>query len=44
MLFHASVDIDIPENIDTGDYHFMVRLTDKAGWQQLKGISLKIVE
>lgn len=43
-LYHASVDIEIPEDIDTGDYHFMVRLTDKTGWQQLKGISLKIVE
>lgn len=43
-LFHAIVDIEIPEDIDTGDYHFMVRLTDKAGWQQLKSISLKIAE
>lgn len=40
--FDANNEISIPTDIDTGDYHFMVRLTDKAGWQQLKAISLKI--
>lgn len=40
--FYANNEISIPADIDTGDYHFMVRLTDKAGWQQLKAISLKI--
>lgn len=40
--FDANNEISIPADIDTGDYHFMVRLTDKAGWQQLKAISLKI--
>lgn len=43
-LYDANVDIPIPENIDAGDYHFMVRLTDKSGWQQLKAISIKIIE
>ncbi|HMM03462.1 MULTISPECIES: DUF4625 domain-containing protein [unclassified Dysgonomonas] len=41
-IFEADNEIFIPEDVDTGDYHFMVRLTDKAGWQQLKAISLKI--
>lgn len=40
--FEAKLDITIPEDIDTGDYHFMIRLTDKAGWQQLKAVSIKI--
>ncbi|HCY73242.1 MAG TPA: hypothetical protein DHU75_03790 [Rikenellaceae bacterium] len=40
--FEAKVDIPIPAGIDTGDYHFMIRLTDKTGWQQLKAISFKI--
>lgn len=31
--FETKLDITIPEEIDTGDYHFMIRLTDKAGWQ-----------
>jgi hypothetical protein len=29
--FEADNEISVPEDIDTGDYHFMVRLTDKAG-------------
>lgn len=37
-------DIKIPADIDPGDYHFMIRLTNKAGWQELKGISIKITE
>ena len=37
-------DIPIPADIDPGDYHFMVRLTDKAGWQQLKAVAIKIAD
>lgn len=40
--YFATVSIDIPGDVDTGDYHFMIRLTDKSGWQSFKGISLKI--
>jgi hypothetical protein len=40
--YDARVDIPIPADIDPGDYHFMVRLTDKAGWQQLKAVAIKI--
>ena len=42
--YDAHVDIPIPADIDPGDYHFMVRLTDRAGWQQLKAVAIKIVE
>lgn len=42
--FEARHDIAIPADIDTGDYHFMVRLTDRAGWQQLHAIAIKITE
>ncbi|PKP48327.1 MAG: hypothetical protein CVT94_08790 [Bacteroidetes bacterium HGW-Bacteroidetes-11] len=42
--YTASVDIFIPADADTGDYHMMVRLTDKAGWQTIKGISFKVIE
>lgn len=41
-IFEANNEISIPSDVDTGDYHFMIRLTDRAGWQQLKAISLKI--
>jgi|LAHS01.1.fsa_nt_gb hypothetical protein len=40
--FHAKMELEIPSNIETGDYHFMIRLTDQAGHQQLKGIAIKI--
>lgn len=35
-------EIAIPEDVDAGDYHFMIRVTDAAGWQTMKGISIKI--
>lgn len=38
----ANNTIQVPSDIDTGNYHFMIRLTDKAGWQQLKSISIKV--
>jgi len=40
--YNARIDIDIPSDIDAGDYHFMVRLTDRAGWQQLHAVAVKI--
>lgn len=43
-IYETDVRIAIPEDIDTGDYHFMIRVTDKAGWQELKAISIKITE
>lgn len=41
--YEASVSVDVPNDIDTGDYHFMIKVTDKAGWQTLKGLAVKIV-
>lgn len=38
----ATAQIAIPADIDPGDYHFMIRLTDKEGWQTIKGLSIKI--
>ncbi len=42
--YEAKFDIPIPADIDTGDYHFMIRLTDNAGWQQIHSVAIKIVE
>ncbi len=39
--YSAAIQINIPNDVDTGDYHFMVRLTDASGWQTFKGISIK---
>lgn len=40
--YEALLEIPIPATIDPGDYHFMVRLTDRAGWQTFKAVSIKI--
>lgn len=40
--YQASAEIDIPTDIDPGDYHFMIRITDKEGWQTMRGLSIKI--
>ena len=42
--YDARHDIQIPADIDPGDFHFMIRLTDRAGWQQLHAVAIKIVE
>ncbi len=40
--FEASHMIPIPEDIDPGEYHFMIRLVDASGWQQLRSVSIRI--
>lgn len=35
--------ISIPSDVDPGDYHFEIKVTDEAGWQTYEGISVKIV-
>ncbi len=40
--YEAKTEIQIPKDIDPGDYHFMIRVTDKAGWQQIAAISIKV--
>jgi hypothetical protein len=35
-------EIAVPADVDPGDYHFLIRVTDKAGWQTIKGISIKV--
>jgi hypothetical protein len=41
--FEVIQEITVPADVDTGDYHFMIRLTDKEGWQTIKGLSIKII-
>ena len=42
--FEARQDLQIPADAKPGDYHFMIRLTDRAGWQQLTAVAIKIEE
>ncbi|RZK42481.1 MAG: DUF4625 domain-containing protein [Pedobacter sp.] len=41
--YEATAEITIPADVDPGDYHFLIKVTDKEGWQTLRGISIKIV-
>ena len=41
--FTIHQDIDIPTDRQPGDYHFVIRFTDKAGHQDLKAISIKLI-
>lgn len=42
--YEAVQQIEVPADIDPGDYHFMISVTDHAGWNTIKGLSVKIVE
>lgn len=34
----------IPKKYEEGDYHFMLKVVDKAGWSTIKGLSFKLKE
>lgn len=36
--------IGVPTDVQAGDYHFMLRLTDRAGWQTLKAVAIRLRE
>lgn len=40
--YKANDRFDIPTDVDAGDYHFTVNLTDKSGWSTIKRIGVKI--
>ncbi len=41
-VYAARQDIAIPNGIDVGDYHFVIRVTDKVGWQSMCAVAIKI--
>ena len=40
--YQTAFELAIPADVDPGDYHFLIRLTDQEGWQTLKGLSIKL--
>lgn len=40
--YMAEIELTIPDDVDDGDYHFMILLTDNEGWQTIRGLSIKI--
>lgn len=43
MEYTATQEINVPDDVDPGDYHLMIKLTDREGWQTIRGISIKIL-
>lgn len=41
-VYEAHLEIPIPADIDPGEYHFMIRVTDASGWQSLKSLSIRL--
>lgn len=41
--YHAVLQINIPESIDTGDYHVYVRVANEAGYQTNRNVTIKIL-
>ncbi len=39
---HKVIATDTIMPLQPGDYHFAIRLTDKAGWQQIHAVAIKI--
>ncbi|MCD0489164.1 DUF4625 domain-containing protein [Pedobacter sp. MC2016-14] len=40
--YQLEQEITVPADVDPGDYHFLIRVTDAVGWQTIKGLSIKI--
>jgi hypothetical protein len=40
--YEAAIEVEIPADADTGDYHFMVKVTDAEGWQSWQSVSVKV--
>ena len=41
--YEAKLTIPVPTDVDPGEYHFMIRLTDRSGWQQIKSVSIIVI-
>ncbi|MUU77105.1 DUF4625 domain-containing protein [Winogradskyella endarachnes] len=42
--YEINVSIDIPNDIDSGDYHCSYSVTDVTGWQRITSLDIKIID
>lgn len=42
--YEISVELNIPSDVDTGDYHCQYSVTDQTGWQSKTSVDIKIIE
>ena len=40
--YEAELEIEVPADVDPGDYHFVIKVTDQQGWQTMRGLGIKI--
>lgn len=40
----TEIQLQVPKDVDPGDYHFTIQVTDEVGWSTRKGLSIKISE
>ena len=40
--YDTNQEIQIPATVEPGDYHFVIRVTDQTGNQQLRAMAIKI--
>lgn len=44
ISYEINIPVTIPDDIDTGDYHTLLSVTDQTGWQSRTSIDIKIIE
>lgn len=42
--YSPEISISVPSDVDKGDYHFFISLTDAEGWQTVRGLGIKILD
>lgn len=42
--YEISIEVEIPNDVDTGDYHCQFSVTDQTGWQTQTSVDIKIIE
>ena len=42
--YEINIEITIPNDVDTGDYHCAYSVTDETGWQSRTSVDIKIVD
>ena len=42
--YEAEITIPVPAEVDPGNYHFMIMVSDRTGWTDMKGLSVRITE
>lgn len=42
--YEITIELTVPQDVDTGDYHCSYSVTDHTGWQSRTAVDIKIIE